>query len=157
MQYADIFFVIIFSIIVVHAGVRGFVEEVTGAAWLAGGALISLSFYREGAAFIRTKFFAELPYIPEAMAFIGLFLIAFVAIKLIGGMLRDIIERTGLVTADRLLGFVFGIAKGFIVIAALVFLARRQPLVPEEQIIGGSRIAAFFIKILSIAPGKELW
>ncbi|MDR2864918.1 MAG: CvpA family protein, partial [Spirochaetaceae bacterium] len=108
--------------------------------WLVIGFLFSFSFYREGAAFIRTKMLSGTAYIPEAMAFFTLFLIAFIAIKILGGMLKEIIQSVGLGLPDKILGLGFGIIKGIIVIGFILFIIRVQPLVNGGKILHGSMI-----------------
>lgn len=141
MVFVDVLFFILFAVIVIHAALRGFIEELTGAAWLVGGLLFAIAFFREGAAFIRARGLDGVRYLPEALAFFILFLIAFIAINIFGGMLRDIIERSGFVPLDRLLGVVFGICKGIVIIVVLIFVIRVQPLSDGNEILRESVIA----------------
>lgn len=147
---ADIALAAFFAIIVIRAGLRGFVEELTGAAWLVGGLLFAVSFYRESARYIRANFLGDMPFLPEIIAFIALFFIAFLLIKIAGGMLKDIIERSGLSIADHALGVVFGILKGAVLIAALLFFLTVQPFFDGSRLVRGSVIAGWLM------PGRDV-
>jgi membrane protein required for colicin V production len=64
-------------------------------------------------------------------AFGAIFVLSLVAVALINGLLSLLIEATGLSGTDRVLGTVFGLGRGLIVIlAAVVFL---PGLVPVHQ------------------------
>jgi membrane protein required for colicin V production len=64
------------------------------------------------------------------------FAILFIATLLVTGvvnlLVRQLIRATGLGTLDRLLGTVFGLARGLIVVLVVVFVVR-QLAPPEEQ------------------------
>ncbi len=68
--------------------------------------------------------------------FVAGFALLFVATLLVTGVVvmlaKQLIRMTGLGTLDRLLGTVFGVARGLILIVVAVFLAE-QLLPPEEQ------------------------
>ena len=146
LTVVDIVLLVLLAIIVLRAGLRGFVEEATGVAWIVLGFLFSFSFFKQGAAFIRTKALHDVQYIPEVLAFLALFFIAFVAIKIIGSMLKEIIERTHLDILDKALGFIFGFFKAAVLIAALIFLIRIQPVFDSETLLKDSVIARLFIQ-----------
>ncbi|MEM1113104.1 MAG: CvpA family protein [Pseudomonadota bacterium] len=68
--------------------------------------------------------------------YVAAFVMLFVATLLVTGLLnylaRQVVRATGLGTLDRLLGTVFGMARGVIIILVLVYVAR-QLVPPEEQ------------------------
>jgi membrane protein required for colicin V production len=49
----------------------------------------------------------------------------------IGWILSVLVDKTGLTGTDRLLGMVFGTARGAVVVALLVFLASLTPVVQD--------------------------
>lgn len=67
-----------------------------------------------------------------AAAFIILFLMTLILGSLISFILNHLIETTGLTGTDRLLGMLFGIARGAVVVAVIVLLAGVTPL-PEDN------------------------
>ncbi|MDR1319331.1 MAG: CvpA family protein, partial [Treponema sp.] len=92
------------------------------------GLLAALYFYRNGALFVREKFMPGLKIIPEILAFIAIFLIVFISVKIIEGLLKEIIESIRLGRADRFLGIFFGLAEGIVVVSLILFALSVQPL-----------------------------
>ena len=66
-----------------------------------------------------------------AAAFGILFILTLLITGMIGFLLTRILESTGLSGIDRFAGLLFGLARGVLIIAVLVFLARSTPL-PKE-------------------------
>ncbi|MDR2467477.1 MAG: CvpA family protein [Spirochaetaceae bacterium] len=143
VSMVDIVFIVLFCIIVLLAALRGFVTELTGTVWFGGGLLFAFAFFREGAFFIRAHFLSEVPYLPEILAFAGLFMLIVCAVKLAGGMLQEIVERANLKTIDHVAGLVFGFFKGIVVIAALIFIISIQPLFDGNKLLSESVIAKY--------------
>jgi len=58
---------------------------------------------------------------------VSAFAILFVAAVLVGGLVNflagQLVTKTGLTTTDRILGMLFGIARGIVIVAVLVLLA----------------------------------
>ena len=67
-----------------------------------------------------------------AAAFVMLFVATLLVTGLVNLLVKQFIRVTGLGTLDRLLGTVFGLARGLVVVLALVYVAR-QLVPPEEQ------------------------
>ncbi|GMO19399.1 MAG: hypothetical protein Pg6A_06080 [Termitinemataceae bacterium] len=147
MAAIDIVFFVLFTLVVIHSALRGFALEITGIAWFLGGIFFSVAFFREGAAYIRTFGLDKTGYLPEAIAFLILFLIAFLFINIFGAMLKEVIERANLVTLDRILGILFGFIKGIVIIAFIVIIIRIQPLFNGELFLNGSIIAKLLMPI----------
>ncbi len=87
------------------------------------------------AALILALYFSTyvLPYIPEqwgpptlrlAMAFLAVFIVVLIASGLLQWLMATLVETTGLTGTDRVLGLLFGSARG-ILIALLVFMGLR--------------------------------
>lgn len=72
----------------------------------------------------------------EALKTLIAFLILLVAVLLISGLLAmaisSIVSKVGLGSLNRLLGVIFGFAKGLLIVSVLVFLAGLTSL-PKEQ------------------------
>ncbi len=99
--------------------VRGFVGEVVSLlAWVAGILAVRL-FHAEAKVFVS-------PWIDNeagaaAVALLGLFLGAFVVVRLVGGIVSRKTKASVIGPVDRVLGLGFGVAKG-VVAATLLFL-----------------------------------
>jgi membrane protein required for colicin V production len=134
----DIVFTILIFIIVVRAALHGFVEEVFGIAWLVLGLMFAISFYRPGAAFVRTKVLNDVKILPEVLAFIVLFLIVFVVVKIITFILKDIVQKIKLGGLDHFLGLLFGILEGLLAVAVVIFIINIQPLFDKNDVLKDS-------------------
>ena len=112
------------------AFVRGIVRSLIGlAAWLAG--------FVAGIAFapaVARVFpaFPEYPLLPYALAFVLIFILAIVAGAILAWPLHAVIHKAGLGFVDRGLGFVFGVARGALLILAFVLVGGLTPL-PDRQ------------------------
>lgn len=144
MPVIDIIFMVIIAISALRCAAHGFISEVLSMAALILGILSSILFFRQGAVFVRAQFMPEVQVVPELIAFAAIFLIVFIAIKIIEMTLRSIIEGVRLGGLDRLLGFFFGLVEGIVIVCLLLFLISIQPLFDPKQIIEES----FFAKIL---------
>ena len=140
----DIVFIAVIFIFALHCGVKGFVREVMSLAAVILGVLSAIFFFRAGAVFIRDSFMPDVKTLPEVIAFIAIFFIVFVVIKLFEIMLKNIIEGIHLGGLDRFLGFIFGFAEGVIVVCLLLFLISVQTYVDSGRILEGS----FFAELL---------
>lgn len=63
--------------------------------------------------------------------FIGLFVATLILGSVISFILNHLIEKTGLTGTDRLLGMLFGVLRGAVLVAVLVMLSGLTPL-PED-------------------------
>jgi membrane protein required for colicin V production len=145
----DIIFLFLGIIIVARSALRGFVSELLSMTAVILGLLAALFFNKNGGAFIRDKFMPDMKLIPEILAFIGLFLIVFILIKIVEYILQDIIARIRLGGLDRFLGFLLGLVEGVIVISLLLFVLVIQPLFDPASIVEKSFFANLLLPIIT--------
>jgi membrane protein required for colicin V production len=152
----DIVLAIIFVSLVIQAGFSGFVREVTGVAWVIIGLLFGFAFYGRGAGYIVQRGLLDgmaadtRLFVAKIIAFIALFVVTALVIKLIGFFLSSIVESVGLLSAvDRVLGAAFGILKGIVVVGFILFLLRVQPFVDTGPMLGRSNINRAFSPAIS--------
>jgi membrane protein required for colicin V production len=139
----DIIFIALGLILIIRCALRGFIGELMSMASVVLGVLGGIFFYRSGAAFIREKFL-DVKILPEMLAFIALFLIIFMAVKILEYLLQDIILRINLGGVDRFLGIIFGIGEGILLICLALFLLSVQPLFDPAPFLERS----FFARLL---------
>jgi membrane protein required for colicin V production len=149
----DIVFVALAIIFAIRCSLRGFIGELMSIGAFVLGLLAALFFYKNGGDFIRTKFMPDMEIIPKILAFILLFLIVFILVKILGSILREIVEGIKLGGADRVLGTIFGLVEGIIVISLILFILTIQPLFEPKTVLGES----FFAKLLlPLITGREI-
>jgi uncharacterized membrane protein required for colicin V production len=75
---------------------------------------------------------------PEILSFIALFFIVFILMKFLEKIVKDITTKINITSADRVLGFLFGVVEGFCFVAFLFFLISVQPLFDPSPLMQGS-------------------
>lgn len=108
---------------------RGFVKEAFALfTWLVASG-VGMNYSRDFAVLLENSI--SYPSARIAAAFALLFFMTLILGSLISFILSQLIEKTGLTGTDRLLGVLFGIARGGLLVALLVMLAGVTPL-PED-------------------------
>jgi membrane protein required for colicin V production len=155
------FILFVFALLlVVRASLRGFISEFMALASLVLGVLGAVFLHRSCAVFLRQHGLEEalqktpeflqklLPglvnNIPEIIAFVAVFAVIFVLVKLAERLLKDITERISLGAVDRFLGLLFGVAEGIAVISLVLLIIRIQPIFDTSSLLENS----FFAKML---------
>jgi membrane protein required for colicin V production len=151
----DVVFLILIAIFALRCALRGIVGELMSMAALVLGLLSAIFFFRKTAELIRGKFIPDVKALPEIVAFVGVFIIVFAAIKILETILKDIIERIQLGGPDRFLGFFLGVAEGLVIVCLLLFLILVQPFVDPALILEGSFFADLLMPFI-IGTRKEL-
>ena len=109
---------------------RGFIKEAFALfTWIVAIG-IGLHYSRDFAVLLQTVI--SYPSARIASAFILLFFMTLIVGSLISFILNHLVEKTGLTGTDRLLGMLFGIVRGAVLISVIVMLAGVTPL-PEDS------------------------
>ncbi len=129
MIWVDYILLVIIAVSALLSLWRGFMKEALSlVSWIAA-LWIGMLFFYDLARVMRD--WIETPTIRNVVAF-GLL---FIATLLVGGLVNflagQLISRTGLTSTDRILGVIFGVARGVVVVAVLVMLAGLTT-VPED-------------------------
>ncbi len=116
----DIAVVIVVLISGVLAFLRGFVREALGiAAWI-GAAFIAMQVQPMTMGIAMDLIGMEV--IAKYGSWVVIFLIALIILSIVSGALSNMIKDTSLNALDRSLGFVFGLARGALLISVVYFL-----------------------------------
>ena len=148
----DMIFIILIALLVIRAYMRGFIKEFFSWAALVVAILAAVFFHPAGAELIREKAMPEVRYVPEILAFIGVFLITMLVCKMLERMLKDVVMGAKLGSLDKILGAFFGLAEGFAVIALILFVLSVQPLFDTSTLIGDSIFAQILLPHLNKIP-----
>jgi membrane protein required for colicin V production len=100
---------------------RGFVREALSLAGWILAFWVALTFTREVAGELPASL--SVPSLRLIAAFLVLFLATLLVTALVNFLAGQLVERTGLSGSDRLVGVVFGVARGAVIVAILVLLA----------------------------------
>jgi membrane protein required for colicin V production len=122
-DYAILAVIVISSLV---GCLRGFIKEVFSLAVWAAAFLVAYRYGGDVAALMENS--VDLPSARSAMGFAGLF----IAVLLVGGLLNyllgRLVESTGLSGTDRLLGGVFGAARGLALVVAVLLVSGFTPI-----------------------------
>ena len=144
MAVIDIVFILILILSALICSVKGFVSEVMALVAVILGILSAVFFFRAGAELLRELFMGDIKVLPEIIAFVVILCVVFVLIKFIGMIVKGIIEGIRLGWLDRFLGFLYGCAKGILVICLLLLLISVLPFINSGSILNKS----FFAELL---------
>ncbi|MEM1411053.1 MAG: CvpA family protein [Pseudomonadota bacterium] len=105
---------------------RGFIKEVFALAVWAFAFVAAFHF--SGAVAPQLEPWLELPSARQGLAFAGIFLGILIAGGLVTWLVGQLVEKTGLSGTDRLLGAVFGAARGLLIVLTLMIAAGFTPI-----------------------------
>lgn len=133
--------------------VRGFVTEILSLVVWVLSFWVAWTFFREVADQLTP--WISLPSVRLAVAFGLLLVICLIVGGLLNFLVGRLVDGTGLSGTDRLLGVLFGLVRGAVVVAVLVFLAGLTPLPNdpwwrESQLIGHFQALAHWL--MSLLP-----
>lgn len=121
MNWADITIIVIILVSTVISLFRGFVREVLSlVAWVV--AFWAAATFAEPASGLLDPY-VTVPTARTVLAFIGVLIAALILGGLVNHLIGLLIDKTGLTGTDRLLGGVFGVARGVAIVAIVVLVA----------------------------------
>jgi len=121
MVWVDYAIIIILALSALISVLRGFVKEALSlAAWVLAF-WIAFTFH-QNLATVLTEYI-DTPSLRLISAFALLFVVTLIIAALVNNLVSQIVKKTGLTGTDRMLGVVFGIARGVIIVAILVLMA----------------------------------
>jgi membrane protein required for colicin V production len=116
----------IFAVSIAVGALRGFIKEVFALAVWAAAFVVAYHFAGDVADLMASA--VALPSARTAMGFAGLFIAVLLVGGLINYLLGRLVETTGLSGTDRLLGGVFGAARGIALVVALLLVCGFTPI-----------------------------
>jgi len=154
----DMIFFILIILMVIHGYVKGFIGEIFSWASLVLAICTAVFLYPAGADFLRERFFGNVKYLPEILAFVAIFIIITIVIKMLEHVLKDVVTGAKLGGVNKLLGLIFGLIEGVALTAAILFVLSVQPLFDASKVIGNSFFAQLLFPFMQIPlnRGKEI-
>lgn len=154
MNFLDIIFLIIVSLSVILGIVRGFMKELFSMIFLVIAVILSIVFYTE-AGDILIGVLKERS-IANFVGFICVFAIILIVGSIITYSLKKMIIIGPLRSIDRILGMVFGVFRGILIVSILLFGLVAFSV--KDKIIEESKFAPFILKtmdlVLDFIPGN---
>lgn len=130
-NWIDYTIIAIIALSVLISVMRGFVREVISlVVWVAAIA-VSFIFYRYIADLLVN--FIHSDSVRWVVSFVGLFLVTLILGMLINYLIGQLVANTGLSGTDRVLGIIFGIARGILVVVLLMMLMNLTPFAKETS------------------------
>ena len=141
LAHADWVIVAILGLSVVVALFRGFVREAFSlATWVVAGVL---AFRFSDVMAFRLETGIETPSIRVIAGFLMVFIGILIIGSLLGVLVGQLVKHTGLSGTDRLLGALFGLARGIAILVMAVILAGLTPF-PNDPWWEESRLLPYF-------------
>ncbi|GAB4192893.1 MAG: CvpA family protein [Wenzhouxiangellaceae bacterium] len=151
MLWVDYLILAILLLSIVVGLWRGFLREVMAiAVWLAA---LWLAYRGVGEGALMLEGWIEVPSVRIIVAFASIFIVVLVIGGLLSWLLGRVIATTGLGGTDRLIGMIFGLARGVVLVAVAVLLARFTPF-PQDPWWRQSRLLPYFERVAETA---ETW
>lgn len=129
MAWFDIAILAVILVSTLISLIRGFVKEsISLATWLVAG-FIAMTYYVILSDLLLP--YIESPTISQAVAFAILFITTLIVGAIINYMVSHLVSKTGLSGTDKLLGMIFGAARGVLIVSMIVLFAGLTPM-PSE-------------------------
>jgi membrane protein required for colicin V production len=120
LNWADWTIVAIIGVSCVLSLLRGFVKEMLSLASWAAASFVAITFHERLAIFFSK--WIHTPSIRTVLAFAALFMLTLLIGTIINKLVQQFVVGAGLGGVDRGLGMVFGVARGLLIVLALVIL-----------------------------------
>jgi len=141
MAWIDIAIIALIVLSAVLSLFRGFVKEALAlASWLV--ALWVSMLYYEQLANVLSQWISE-PTLQNIIAFGVLFVCILLLGALVNYLAGKLVMKTGLAATDRMLGVVFGLARGGVIVTILVLFAGLTPM-PQDPWWQNSQLLGYF-------------
>lgn len=121
MTWVDVVILVVVGLSAFISLLRGFLREAVSLAGWILAIWVALSYTDEVASLLADH--VEAASIRQGIAFVALFVSVLIGTALANYLLGLLVDKTGLTGTDRVLGVVFGIARGVLVVVILVVLA----------------------------------
>ncbi|MCB1693852.1 MAG: CvpA family protein [Pseudomonadales bacterium] len=144
---------IIVAIVVISSLIslkRGFVKEALSLASLVIAVLVARVFGSQVSTLLAD--YISVPSVRLAVAYFALFIVTMAVGSMINHLISHVVEMTGLSGTDRLLGMIFGLARGGLIVLVVVGVLARLP-VTDDPWWKASRLIPYLVSAADAAQG----
>jgi len=127
--WLDFVILSIIALSVVIGVIRGFVREALSLVCWAASFWLAMTFSPRLADYLGE--YIAIPAVRTVAAFMSVFLLALIAGGGINTLIVKFIRWSGLGTSDRMVGLLFGVARGVLLVAILAFVAGNTPMAKQ--------------------------
>ncbi len=145
----DIVFTIVLIFTTLRASLRGFVQEVLAAAAVILGISAAVLFSGLVAELMEQAFRPSIW--SQVAAFLAIFMLVYLVVKLFERALRNLIERIHLESLDHALGLFLGLIEGILIAFVAILIIQVQPVISPHRLLEGSVFARFLVPLFPYA------
>lgn len=132
MTAVDYIILVVIAISAIIGIVRGFIRETLSLiSWIAA---FWLAFVFAEPASASLTGYIDKPTLRVVAAFAGIFVATLLLLTLISYFLHKLLVGRGVQGTDRILGGLFGVARGLVIVAVLLILLKVIPVIEEQRL-----------------------
>lgn len=143
LTFIDVVFTVIVFVFAIMATTHGFLKELFGKLAIIAGIVVAVLFSSKLSPHMEK--FINNQAVCIVLAFILLFIAAFLLVKIIQTLIGSVMDGDILKSLDRVLGFVLGALEGLFIVCAILILVCAQPWFELSVVTDGS----FYYKVLA--------
>lgn len=147
MNWADVGIVVVILLSVLLAAAHGFFFEIFSLAGTVVGYLLAAWGYTRVAPLIEP--YVKTPWVANIAGFLVIFLAVTLLASIIGRVMRATMKEVGLRWFDRILGALFGFARGILVV--MVIALALASFAPQSPALANSRLAPYLLVVARAA------
>jgi membrane protein required for colicin V production len=135
MNILDIFILVILGFCLVRGIFRGIIKELTSIVGVFIGFFMAYNFYPD-VALVISRFFTNKAYL-NIVSFFLIFAVLFLAVGLVGVILKHLFKAVALGWLDRAAGAIFGFVKAVLIVSVLLvplttYLPQKSPVIRDS-------------------------
>lgn len=154
MTVIDFVFLSIILVFGILIAIKGFIEEFSGKAALILGIVCAVSFNGPATVFLQNKITYE--WLAKILAFLGVFIITFLVISIIGKIISLLFQGKIMRGLDRTLGFFLGLLEGLLFVAFVYVVLTIQPFFDVQPLFQESFFAPLFEGLIPPAVSDSI-
>ncbi len=147
----DVVLILVTLILVIRAGIRGFVAEAFGVASVVAGIAVAAVLVVPASVYVDAATGSE-SFWNKVVAFLVLFLATYLVLKLVEYVLHRLSRTLHLQQLDHVFGLALGVAEGAVIGAVAIAGMHAQPWFDVAAVLEGSVAAQVAEQTLGIGP-----